>query len=133
MLLPEEKNFLPPNRRLAGNVVVVRPGEDLQLFRSTVAFGQPDAGCRADDFVFAGHDKFHRPVVDLQTFLLVETVEQQKIRGQKPHLPLCHRREIVVRHKQGHARNFVRMIFGEFTGRARADGFAHDIFWQPGW
>ena len=107
-------------------------GKNLQFFRAGVTVRQPEAGRRTDDFILTGDDKLHRAVITSQTGFGIKTVNQQKIGRQKPDATLRHRRKIMIRHKQRHARDDRRMIFRQLTRHTRADGFAHDIFWQSG-
>src|ERR1035437_1083244 len=130
---PESENFPPPRRRLRGDVVVMRAGNDLKIFGAGITIKQPLAGFRADDFVGSGNNHLHRAMITFQAVRRIETVEQKKIGRQERHLFLRDRRQIGIRSKQGETCDFRRMIFGEFTRHTRADGFAHDLSRQVGW
>src|ERR1035437_8395030 len=103
---PESEIFPPPRRRLRGDVVVMRAGNDLKVFRTGIAIKQTLAGCCADDFVGSSNNHLHRAVITFQAIRRIETVEQKKIGRQERHLLLGNGRQIGIRSKQGEACDF---------------------------
>src|SRR5258707_1057652 len=113
VLLPEREDFLPPRRRLFGDVIVVGAFNNLETLRAGIAIMQLATEVGRNYFVRTGKQDAHGTAIILEPFGGVETITKNEPNRQEGHLSLTDRREVVVGRKHHQTRYAISMEFGQ--------------------